>query len=181
MNDCPCPNCQLLRISRGLVAGIIAVVAMFAIVVIACGCTSMTGPNKLGTIMATKGGVLGAIQTADEALAVKYGVSVSVVKFTRKMLGIPDARTLPNADQVLPASWTWAYDMLDGEGKVVDISGYHYGDTPRLRKAGSLPASVFTAPATASDAITLESVLSVIGAASAVTTNQIEAFGARLP
>jgi len=129
-----------------------------------CGGCSLTTGALTGA-----GGVLGAVQTADEALAAKYGVPKSVVQTVRTTLGIPDARTQPKADQVLPVGWPWAYDVLDAEGKVVDVSGYHYGDTPRLRKAGSLPVSTFMQPVGTADAAALESVLTVIAATAPAT------------
>jgi len=160
----------------------LTIMAVLVAALALCGCGVTTGAGKIGGVINGQGGILGAVQTADEALAVRYGIPASVVKTVRATLGIPDARTLPKADQVLPAGWTWAYDLLDGEGKVVDPSLLHWGDTPRLRKADSLPASVFSAARPAGDSATLETVLSVIRAAGPVTTNDpIQALGARLP
>jgi len=113
----------------------------------------------------TTGGFVSKIQDADEALAERYGVPASGVKALRKIIGMPDARTQAKADQILPNGWTWAYDVLNGDGQVVDVSAYHYGDTPRLRKAGSGVSSVFSGTSgTNATATDLEGLLKFIQA-----------------
>lgn len=150
----------------------------------ASGCASL---DKAKALTAAPGGVLGLVQSADEKLAAKYGVPVSVVKTVRSALGIPDVRTLPDSSRVLPAGWQWSYDLLDAEGRVVDASQFHWGETPRLRKAGTLEPSVFvkapSAPAPAS-VETLDGVLSALATATQATasaSNTIQTLGERLP
>lgn len=126
------------------------VIAMIVLAVALTGCSLTTG------------GTMAAIQNADEALAAKYGVPASVVQGARKVLGIPDARTLPGPDRVLPEGWTWRYDLLGPDGKVVNQADYHWDTTPRLVKAGEgVAASVFTSTPT-SDTATLEGLLKLI-------------------
>ena len=86
---------------------------------------------------ATNTHLFGTLQSADETLAAKYGVPASAVGQLRTFLGIPDARTLPAADRVLPQPYVWFYDVLDAEGHIVDVSGYHYGTVPRVRQGGT--------------------------------------------
>lgn len=109
----------------------------------------------------TTGGVMGKVQSADDALAAKYGVPASVVSGARKVLGIPDVRTLPAADRVLPEGWTWRYDLIGPDGKVVNQADYHWDTTPRLVKAGEgVESSVFS---TATDnTATLEGLLKLL-------------------
>lgn len=111
-------------------------------------------------------GLFGRLQAADEALAAKYGVPVPAVSQLRTFLGIPDARTLPAADRVLPQPWTWYYDVLDKDGHVVDTSQFSWGTIPRVRQSGTNGAmNVFgpVAPIPTSQGVaTLEGLLQIL-------------------
>lgn len=110
-------------------------------------------------------GAFAKLQSADEALAAKYGIPVSVVQGARKALGIPDARTIPDSSRVLPAGWMVYYDVLDATGGVVNVTGYHYSDVPKVRQVTTEATSVFTpAPSAESQTMSLEALLNVIKA-----------------
>ena len=112
----------------------VALIAVLAAVVMVSGCAQL----------AQKGGVMGAIQTADEALAAKYGVPKSAVVSVRKALGIPDARTLPASNEVLPKGFIWKYDLLDSAGHVVDPASFHWGTFPVVVPASNVAPTVFS-------------------------------------
>ena len=93
-----------------------------------------------------KGGAMGALQSADEQLAVKYGIPITAVQTVRKALGIPDVRKAPDANQVLPKGWMWKYDLLDANGVVVNPADYHWGNIPRVAAvANNVGTNVFVA------------------------------------
>ena len=128
----------------------VALIAVLAAVVLAAGCAQM----------GAKGGVMGAIQTADEALAARYGVPKSAVASVRKALGIPDARTLPNSNEVLPKGYVWHYDLLDATGRVVDPNSFHWGTFPVVTAVAAMPTNVFSAPVAPIDS--LEGILKLL-------------------
>lgn len=85
----------------------------------------------------------GKVQTANEVLAAKYGVPKETVQTIRQALGVPDARTLPGPERVLPEGLMLTYDMLDASNNVVDVSGFHRSEFPRIVPAGTKQPSVF--------------------------------------
>lgn len=110
-------------------------------------------------------GLFARIQKTDDALAQKYGIPLSVVQKARQVVGIPDARTLPTGDRVLPEGWAWKYDLLDAEGNVVDPQAYHWDTVPKVVPKGTSLPSVFDVPTTTD--IDIESVLQLLSAAKA--------------
>ncbi len=115
-------------------------------------------------------GLLAQVQMVDDALAAKYNVPAPVVAKVRQTLGIPVAKDLPSADRILPVPWQVYYDVLDRNDQVVDVTGFHYGTTPRIRRtdASTLPTSVFNpAPvAPVANTATLENIIAMLGAQS---------------
>lgn len=102
-----------------------------------CGCSTVS------ELKDKPGGTIGAVQSADDALAARYGVSPEMTARIRKALGIIDTRTLPDASRVLPAGYTWKQDILDKDGKVVDLSTLRKG-LPYIVPDGSQADSAVT-------------------------------------
>ena len=126
----------------GMIAGMLG---------IGTGCTSL------------RGGFFGAVQTADEILAAKYGIPVGTVRQVRTLLGIPDARTLPGPERVLPEGLELVYDILDGNNVVVDVSLYHRAPEPRIVAAGTVKPSIFdSTPGKSGKQLDVEAVLKLI-------------------
>jgi len=73
------------------------------------------------------GGLIGSVQSADDKIAAANGISPAVMAQIRQTVGIIDVRKLPSQSRILPAGWTWQQDILDGEGKPVDVSKFHRG------------------------------------------------------
>ena len=141
--------------------GRLAIAAWLVILLGAWGCAGIS------RIAGTQGGALGALQSADDALAARYGVPKAIVSQMRTILGIPDARTLPDASRVLPAGWAWRYDLLDASNRVVDVSLYHWDTVPRVHPTSTNTLlDVFgVAPGQpAASALTLEGLLQIIQA-----------------
>lgn len=97
-------------------------------------CLSMTG---CGTVFPS-------LQKATNAAAAKYGVPQSVVDEGRKVLGIPDSNNLPDPSRVLPAGYKWERDILDGDGKIVDVTKFRKGPL-RIVPDGTAPGETVTA------------------------------------
>lgn len=95
----------------------------------------------------TGGGLFGRLQAADEVLAARYGLPAEAVREARAALGIPDARTLPGPERVLPEGLALQYDMLDGSNQVVDVSLYHRAAIPRIVQAGNAAPTIFDSAA----------------------------------
>jgi hypothetical protein len=135
--------------------------AVILAAVLLSGCSSM--------------GLFGKLQTTDNALAVKYGMPMEWVANIRKAAGIPVVADLPSADRIVGEAWVVYYDMLDREEKVVDITGYHWGTTPRVRlraPAAPLPSVFSSTPAPAApanSAALLESLVRAVAASRAAT------------
>lgn len=112
-------------------------------------------------------GIMAKVQEADDALAARYGIPVAVVAKVRTTLGIPDARTIPAPDRVLPQPYVWYYDVLDKNEAIVDTTGFHYGVVPRIKQNDpkAAPVSVVVPAASVADpASMLEDMLKLISA-----------------
>jgi len=141
--------------------GRLAIAAWLVLLTLQLGCASIS------RIAGTQGGAMGALQSADDALAARYGIPKAIVSQMRTILGIPDARTLPDASRVLPAGWAWRYDLLDASNRVVDTTLYHWDTVPRVHPTSSNTLlDVFgVAPGQpAASALTLEGILQIIEA-----------------
>jgi hypothetical protein len=141
----------------------------------------MVGLVTLMVGCSTQNGLLAKVQNADEALATKYGVPVSIVKGVRSTLGIPDARTLPDASRIAPVGWVVYYDLLDREDKIIDQTQFHWSTTPKLKQTSSTGMeSVFNpAPDKVKAQATLESVLDALKKGTNVVTSS--SIGGLLP
>lgn len=125
-----------------------------------CGCSTVSGLKE------SPGGTIGAVQALDDAAAAKYGVPPEVTARVRKALGIIDTRALPDASRVLPAGWTWKQDILDGDGKPVDVSKFHKGP-PYIVPDGTAPQNSVTTADLFPDMAAVsaeEAILKLIGA-----------------
>lgn len=107
--------------------------------------------GSLAACSSLKGGLIGAVQEADDKLAAANGISPAVMEKIRSTVGIIDVRKLPSQSRILPTGYTWRQDILDGEGKPVDVSKFHRGP-PYIVPDGTqvdnvvLPADLIVTP-----------------------------------
>jgi hypothetical protein len=123
--------------------------AVSVVMVGLCGCVSLGSDN---------GGTIGKVQAIDDQLLASKGVPPEVTARIRKALGIVDLRTLPDSARVLPEGWAWKQDILDADGKVVDVAKLRKG-APYIVPDGSdqvttvLPADLFPEQAAGAEAL----------------------------
>lgn len=96
---------------------------LVGLMIVAAGCGTVNKVIGGGS----SGGAIGALQSVDDKLAAQAGLPPGVLSQIRSTLGVIDVRKLPTSSRILPLGWTWKQDILDQDGKPVDVSKFHRG------------------------------------------------------